>query len=161
MGGIEDEDESVTSELEAEVDVSGEFIRQVLADHLKRYGPDRVERIPDGVHSGFVSSKPGFFFHFRVRGQHLWRLYDEQSGEVLESLLTIYKRIRCSPETPGRTPGATCTRFPRRSKRSSSSSSTRASQRQRLRPSSSRSSETSSPSCGATSSIPPCRARTP
>ena len=96
---IEDEDQSVTGELEAEVDVSGEFIRQVLADYLKRYGPERLERIPDGVHSGFASSKPGFFFHFRVRGQHLWRLYDEESGEVLDSLLAIYKRIRCDPNT--------------------------------------------------------------
>jgi hypothetical protein len=33
-----------------------------------------------------------------VRGQHLWRLYDESSGEVLDSLLSIYKRIRCDPE---------------------------------------------------------------
>jgi hypothetical protein len=96
---IEDEDQSVTGELEAEVDVSGEFIRQVLADHLKRYGPDKLERIPDGVHSGFASGKPGFFFHFRVRGQHLWRLYDEGSGEVLDSLLAIYRRIRCDPDT--------------------------------------------------------------
>jgi len=39
---IEDEDQSVTGELEAEVDVSGEFIRQVLADYLKRYGPERL-----------------------------------------------------------------------------------------------------------------------
>jgi hypothetical protein len=96
---IEEEDQKVTGELEAQIDVSGEFIRQVLADHLKRYGPERLERIPDGVHSGFVSGKPGFFFHFRVRGQHIWRLYDEQSGEVLDSLLTIYKRIRCEPNT--------------------------------------------------------------
>lgn len=96
---IEDEDQSVTGELEAEIDVSGEFLRQVLADHLKRFGPERLERIPDGVHSGFASGKPGFFFHFRVRGQHLWRLYDESSGEVLDSLLAIYKRIRCAPET--------------------------------------------------------------
>jgi hypothetical protein len=49
---IEDEDQSVTGELEAEVDVSGEFIRQVLADHLKRYGPERLERIPDGPQAG-------------------------------------------------------------------------------------------------------------
>ena len=96
---IEDEDQSVTAELEAEVDVSGEFIRQVLADHLKRYGPERLERIPDGVHSGFTSGKPGFFFHFRVRGQHIWHLYDEESGEVLDSLLAIYRRIRCDPNT--------------------------------------------------------------
>jgi len=39
---IEDEDQSVTGELEAEVDVLGEFIRQVLADYLKRYGPERL-----------------------------------------------------------------------------------------------------------------------
>lgn len=96
---IEDEDQSVTGELEAEIDVSGEFIRQVLADHLKRFGPERLERIPDGVHSGFESGRPGFFFHFRVRDQHLWRLYDEGSGEILDSLLAIYKRIRCGPET--------------------------------------------------------------
>jgi hypothetical protein len=70
-----------------------------LTDHLKRYGPERLERIPDGVHSGFASGKLGFFFHFRVRGQHLWRLYDEGSGEVLDSLLAIYKRIRCDPNT--------------------------------------------------------------
>ncbi len=31
---IEGEDQFVTGELEAETDVSGEFIRQVLADHL-------------------------------------------------------------------------------------------------------------------------------
>ena len=86
---IEEEDQSVTGELEAEVDASGEFIRQVLADHLKRYGPERLERIPDGVHSGFASGKPGFFFHFRVRGQHLWRLYDADSGEIIDSLLAI------------------------------------------------------------------------
>jgi hypothetical protein len=49
---IEDEDQSVTGELDAEVDVSGEFIRQVLADHLKRYGPERLERIPDGPQAG-------------------------------------------------------------------------------------------------------------
>jgi hypothetical protein len=96
---IEDEDQSVTGELEAEADVSGEFIRQVLADHLKRYGSEKLERIPDGVHSGFASGKPGFFFHFRVRGQHLWRLYDEGSGETLDSLLAIYRRIRCDPDT--------------------------------------------------------------
>jgi hypothetical protein len=89
----------VTGELEAEIDVSGEFIRQVLADHLKRFGPERLECVPDGVHSGFISGRPGFFFHFRVRGQHLWRLYDEGSGEVLDSLLAIYKRIRCGPDT--------------------------------------------------------------
>ena len=92
---IEDGDRSVTGELEAEVDVSGEFIRQVFwADHLRRYGSERLEGIPDGVHSGFASGKQSFFFHFRVRGQHLWRLYDEGSGEVLDSLLAIYKRIR-------------------------------------------------------------------
>jgi hypothetical protein len=34
-----------------------------------------------------------------VRGQHLWRLYDEGSGEVLDSLLAIYRRIRCDPDT--------------------------------------------------------------
>ena len=34
-----------------------------------------------------------------MRGQHLWRLYDESSGEILDSLLSIYKRIRCGPET--------------------------------------------------------------
>jgi len=96
---IEDEDQSVTGELEAEVDVSGEFIRQVLADHLKRHGLENLERIPDGVHSGFVSGKPGFFFHFKARDQHLWRLYDTQSEETLGSLLAIYKRIRCDPGT--------------------------------------------------------------
>jgi hypothetical protein len=73
--------------------------RQVLADHLKRFGPERLERIPDGVHSGFASGRPGFFFHFRVCDQHLWRLYDEGSGEVIDSLLAIYKRIRCDPDT--------------------------------------------------------------
>jgi hypothetical protein len=45
---IEDEDQSVTGELEAEVDVSGEFIRQVLADHLKRYGPERLVLLCSG-----------------------------------------------------------------------------------------------------------------
>lgn len=97
---IESEDQSVTGELEAEVDVSGEFIRQVLADHLKEYGSGRLERTPEGVHSGFASDRPGFFFHFRVRGKHLWRLYDDGSGEIIGSLLAIYRRIRCNSDTP-------------------------------------------------------------
>jgi hypothetical protein len=96
---IEEEDQTVTGELEAETDVSGEFMRQVLADHLKEYGPERLERIPDGVHSGFASGRPGFFFHFRVRGENLWRLYDLESAEILDSLLTIYRRVRCTKDT--------------------------------------------------------------
>ncbi|MEJ7815727.1 MAG: helicase-related protein [Rubrobacter sp.] len=97
---IEDEDQAVTAELEAETEVSGEVLRQILADYLKEFGTGRLERVPYGVHSGFASGKPGFFFHFRVRDKHIWRLYDEESGEILESHLGIYKRIRCERETP-------------------------------------------------------------
>ena len=97
---IEEEDQSVTAELEEETEVSGEVLRQILADYLKQFGTGKLGRIPFGVHSGFASGKPGFFFHFRVRGKHVWRLYDERTGEILDSHLAIYKRIRCGHETP-------------------------------------------------------------
>ncbi len=98
---IEKEDVAVADELEAEAELSGEFMRAVLAAFLEKVGVERLERIPLGVHSGKKSpDRKGVFFHFRVRNQHHWRFYDVEHDEVLDSRLAIFKLIQSNEGEP-------------------------------------------------------------
>jgi len=98
---IEKEDETVADELEAEAELSGEFMRSVLAAFLEKVGVERLERMPLGVHSGKKSAdRKGVFFHFRVRDQHHWRFYDVERNEVLDSRLAIFRLIKSDEHEP-------------------------------------------------------------
>jgi len=97
---IEAEDPKIADELEAEAELSSEFMRAVLATFLERVGVERLEAIPYGVHSGKAAeARRGVFFHFKAKGQHLWRFYDVESGEILDSKLQIFNLIRCDENT--------------------------------------------------------------
>ena len=98
---IEEEDPTIADELEAETEVSNEFMRAVLATFLEKEGVERLEAIPYGVHSGKAAEgRRGVFFHFKAKDQHFWRFYDVDRGEILDSKLEIFKLIRCDEDTP-------------------------------------------------------------
>ncbi|WP_245971538.1 helicase-related protein [Calidithermus terrae] len=98
---IEREDASIADELEAEAEVSSEFMRAMLSAFLQKVGAERLEAIPYGVHSGMAGKgRRGVFFHFRVRGEHLWRFYDVDKSTVLDSKQRIYNLIQCDENTP-------------------------------------------------------------
>ena len=98
---IEAEDPEIADELEAEAELSSEFMRAVLAAFLERVGVERLEAIPYGVHSGMAArDRRGVFFHFKARDHHLWRFYDVERGEILDSKLQIFNLIRCDENTP-------------------------------------------------------------
>ncbi len=98
---IEKEDATVADELEAEAELSGEFMRAVLAAFLEKVGVEKLERIPLGVHSGKKSpGRKGVFFHFKVRDQHHWRFYDIEQDDVLDSRLAIFKLIQSNEDEP-------------------------------------------------------------
>ncbi|MCX7978774.1 MAG: helicase-related protein, partial [Bdellovibrionaceae bacterium] len=100
---IEQEDEKIADELEAEAEISSEFMRLALSKYLQRAGAEKLEAMPFGVHSG-KQGKPGgrkgIFFHFRVRGEHIWRFYDVEKEDTLDSKYRIYSLIECDEETP-------------------------------------------------------------
>lgn len=100
---IEQEDIKIADELEAEAEISSEFMRLVLSKYLQKAGTEQLEAIPLGVHSGKQAkpmSRKGIFFHFRVRGEHIWRFYDVEKEEILDSKYRIYKLIECEEDTP-------------------------------------------------------------
>lgn len=98
---IEQEDASIADELEAEAEISSEFMRMVLSTYLQKAGAERLEAIPYGVHSGMAGKdRRGVFFHFKVRGEHLWRFYDVDRKMVLDSKQRIYRLIQCDENTP-------------------------------------------------------------
>ncbi|MDN8779892.1 hypothetical protein Q0M83_14450, partial [Staphylococcus aureus] len=49
---IEEEDPHIAEELEAEAEISSEFMRAALSAFLQKMGAERLEAIPYGVHSG-------------------------------------------------------------------------------------------------------------
>lgn len=102
---IEAEDEKVADELEAELEFSGEFtsefMRLLLSTYLQKFGMEYLEAIPYGVHSGIGGKgRRGVFFHFKVRGEHIWRFYDLDQDTILDSKQKIYALIRCEEDTP-------------------------------------------------------------
>lgn len=98
---IEEEDLSIADELEAESELSSEFMRSVLSQYLQQMGRDKLENIPYGVHSGMEGKgRKGIFFHFKARGEHLWRFYDIEKRVLLDSKQRIFSLIHCTEGTP-------------------------------------------------------------
>ena len=105
---IEEEDDSVVEEQEAALELaSAEMLLAHLRDVLAREGQEKVEDLPDGIHSGLA--RPGYrglFFYFaapdRSRGgrQHFWRYYDLETQTVRDNRYEIAQLIACTPDTP-------------------------------------------------------------
>lgn len=98
---IKQEDASVADELEAESEISSEFMRLALSTFLQKEGAKRLEELPYGIHSGMAGKGTrGVFFHFKVDGEHLWRFYEVDSGKIIDSKQRIFRLIQCDENTP-------------------------------------------------------------
>ncbi len=118
---IEEEDGTVVEEQEQFVElVSSEFLLQNLKGLLDDTMRDRLEKLPDGIHSGLArQGARGVFFYFiadqgtkkqvragaRVGGRrHYWRyvsLVDDPKGNAIEENRYIMTSlIQCQPDTP-------------------------------------------------------------
>ena len=104
---IQDQDDSVVDEEEAEAELaSDEGMVRHLAEFLKSQGLTALQQLPDGIHSG-LQKKPyrGVFLYYQRRGSngraidHFWRFYDTKTDEIEDNRLVIAEIIRCQPDT--------------------------------------------------------------
>jgi hypothetical protein len=106
---IRDEDGSVIEEQEQFVELaSSEFMLQQLKALLTAGAQERLDALPDGIHSGLPkSNNRGLFFYFTAPDpsgsnstQHFWRYYDLQTGQMVDNRFLIANIIACAPDTP-------------------------------------------------------------
>ncbi len=104
---IRDEDGSVIEEQEQFVELaSSEFMLQQLKALLASGAKERLDALPDGIHSGLQRSNyRGLFFYFTAPDpsgatQHFWRYYDLQTQQILDNRFLIANLIACAPDTP-------------------------------------------------------------
>lgn len=106
---IRDEDGSVVQEQEEVIELaSSEFMLQQLKSLLASGARERLENLPDGIHSGLHrAGYRGLFFYFTAPDpstpdarQHFWRYYDLATRKITDNRFTIANLIACSPDTP-------------------------------------------------------------
>ena len=106
---IEEQDNSVVEEQEQFIELaSSEFLLQQLRNLLSAGAKEKLESLPDGIHSGLMRSNcRGLFFYFTSPDptgseniQHYWRYYDLQTRQVLDNRFTIANLISCTQDTP-------------------------------------------------------------
>jgi len=106
---IRDEDGKVIEEQEQFVELaSSEFLLQQLKALLASGAQERLDALPDGIHSGLPKSgNRGLFFYFtapdpsnRESVQHFWRYYDLTTNQILDNRFLIANLIACAPNTP-------------------------------------------------------------
>lgn len=106
---IREEDGAVVQEQEEFIELaSSEFMLQQLKAMLASGAKDRLESLPDGIHSGLHrAGYKGLFFYFTAPDpstpdarQHFWRYYDLPTRKVTDNRFTIASLIACSPDTP-------------------------------------------------------------
>lgn len=87
---------------------SSEFMLQQLKSLLASGAKDRLDNLPDGIHSGlYRAGFRGLFFYFTTPDlsmpdakQHFWRYYDLSSRKITDNRFTIASLIACAPDTP-------------------------------------------------------------
>ncbi len=106
---IQEEDGSVVQEQEEFIELaSSEFMLQQLKSLLASGAKDRLDNLPDGIHSGlYRAGFRGLFFYFTTPDlsmpdakQHFWRYYDLSSRKITDNRFTIASLIACAPDTP-------------------------------------------------------------
>ncbi len=79
-------------------------LKLLLASGLK----EKLESLPDGIHSGIQrSGYRGLFFYYTAPDdenpqsrQHFWRYYDVPTQKITDNRYTISSLIACAPDTP-------------------------------------------------------------
>jgi SNF2 family DNA or RNA helicase len=106
---IKEEDGSIIQEQEDFMELaSSEFMLQQLKALLASGAQERLEKLPDGIHSGLHRSDyRGLFFYFTSQDkqnpediQHHWRYYDVYTRKITDNRYTIASLITCSADTP-------------------------------------------------------------
>lgn len=105
---IRDEDGAVIEEEERFSElVSNEYMLQHLKNFIKSEGIEKLENLPDGIHSGLRREGcKGVFFYFtaEVEGdsgkRHFWRYYDFKQQRILDNRFVITSLISCEADTP-------------------------------------------------------------
>jgi hypothetical protein len=81
---------------------------QQLKGLLASGAQERLESLPDGIHSGlYRAGYRGLFFYFTIPDpenpdsrQHFWRYYDVQTQKITDNRFTIASLIACAQDTP-------------------------------------------------------------
>jgi len=106
---IEEQDNRVVEEQEQFIELaSSEFLLQQLRNLLSAGAKEKLESLPDGIHSGLMrGNHRGLFFYFTSPDptgseniQHYWRYYDLQTRQILDNRFTIANMISCTQDTP-------------------------------------------------------------
>lgn len=105
---IEAQDGTVVDEEEAEAELAtDEGLVRHIAEFVKTSGATVLRELPDGIHSGLhKKGHRGVFFYYQSRGktpdesQHFWRLYQVDTGEIVDNRLALAELIRCKPDEP-------------------------------------------------------------
>jgi len=109
MRRIKDEDGSVIQEQEDFIELaSSEYMLQQLKALLASGAQERLDSLPDGIHSGLHrAGYRGLFFYFTAPDsdnpdsyQHYWRYYDVQTQKITDNRFTIASLIACAQDTP-------------------------------------------------------------
>jgi len=105
---IRDEDGAVIEEEEQFTELaSNEFLLQSLRAVLGTEGRERLDSLPDGIHSGLMKPRAkGLFFYFQAPAPeaggtlHFWKYYDLIDGRVIDNRFIIANLIACDRATP-------------------------------------------------------------
>jgi len=104
---IHDEDGTVIAEEEDLTELaSNEFLLHTLQGVLGSEGRERIEELPDGIHSGLVKAKArGMFFYFQGRDSdgktlHFWKYYDVRDQRIIDNRYLIANLIVCDRDAP-------------------------------------------------------------
>jgi hypothetical protein len=106
---IKEEDGSVIQEQEEFIELaSSELMLQQLKTLLAGGLKEKLENLPDGIHSGIHrSGYRGLFFYFTAPSgenpelsQHFWRYYDIPTQKITDNRYTISSLIACASDTP-------------------------------------------------------------
>ena len=106
---IKEEDGSVIQEQEEFIELaSSEMMLQQLKTLLAGGLKEKLESLPDGIHSGVHhSGYRGLFFYFTAPDgenpeahQHFWRYYDIHTQKITDNRYTISSLIACAPDAP-------------------------------------------------------------
>ena len=106
---IKEEDGSVIEEQEEFIELaSSESMLQQLKSLLASGLNEKLESLPDGIHSGIHrNGYRGLFFYFTAPAsndsnakQHFWRYFDMQTQKITDNRYTIANLITCAADTP-------------------------------------------------------------
>ena len=103
---IKQEDGSVIEEEEQFTElVSSEYMMKQLAGLLEAGGKEKLDELPDGIHSGLArQNAKGMFFYFTANKDsvksHFWKYYDLKTDRIIDNRYLIGNLIACSPDTP-------------------------------------------------------------